>query len=86
MMSLSKSLYTRGIQCPKSLWLKKYKPDVLTPPDASALIRFETGNIVGDLACRIFPGGREIAKVACPLFSMRVRVESTLHRGQHFDD
>jgi hypothetical protein len=24
-MTLSKSLYTRAIQCPKSLWLKKYK-------------------------------------------------------------
>lgn len=59
-MSLSKSLYTRGIQCSKSLWLKKYRADVLTPPDASALARFETGNIVGDLACRLFPDGREI--------------------------
>jgi len=39
MISLSKSLYTRGIQCAKSLWLKKYTPDVLTPPDASAQAR-----------------------------------------------
>ncbi|MDN5048576.1 WYL domain-containing protein [Aliarcobacter butzleri] len=29
-MKLSKSLYTRGLQCQKSLWLKKYKKDVLT--------------------------------------------------------
>ncbi|MFA6630401.1 MAG: hypothetical protein WCS55_11635 [Sulfuricurvum sp.] len=49
-MTLSKSLYTRGIQCSKSLWLKKYSSEVLTPPDATALARFETGNIVGDLA------------------------------------
>ncbi|MGD9970160.1 MAG: DUF2779 domain-containing protein [Sulfuricurvum sp.] len=59
-MTLSKSLYTRGIQCPKSLWLKKYHPEVLTPPDASAQARFETGNIIGDLACSLFPNGREI--------------------------
>lgn len=59
-MTLSKSLYTRGIQCPKSLWLKKYSSKVLTPPDATALARFETGNIVGDLACALFPNGREI--------------------------
>lgn len=59
-MTLSKSLYTRGIQCSKSLWLKKYSSEVLTPPDASAQTRFETGNIVGDLACGLFQNGREI--------------------------
>jgi len=60
-MNLSKSLYTRAIQCPKSLWLKKYKPEVLTAPDASALAVFDTGNAVGELACGLFPGGREVA-------------------------
>jgi hypothetical protein len=59
-MNLSKSLYTKGIQCPKALWLKKYKKEVLTPPDDSALARFQTGNVVGDLACELFPDGVEI--------------------------
>jgi len=59
-MNLSKSLYTRGIQCQKSLWLKKYNPSVLTPPDAAALAVFDTGNIVGDLACKLFPNGKEV--------------------------
>jgi len=49
-MNLSKSLYTKAIQCPKALWLKKYKKEVLTPPDESAQAIFDTGNIVGDLA------------------------------------
>jgi len=60
MISLSKSLYTKGIQCPKALWLKKYNKSVLTPLDDSSLARFETGNIVGDLACELFPNGVEI--------------------------
>ncbi|WP_373034250.1 DUF2779 domain-containing protein [Sulfurovum sp.] len=59
-MHLSKSLYTRAIQCPKSLWLKKYKPEVLTPPDASAQAVFKTGNVVGELACQFFPHGKEV--------------------------
>ncbi len=59
-MNLSKSLYTKGIQCPKSLWLKKYNKEVLSLPDDSALARFETGNEVGDLACELFPNGIEI--------------------------
>ena len=57
---LSKSLYTKGIQCAKALWLKKYKPSVLTPSDEQAQAIFETGNIVGDLACELFPDGREV--------------------------
>ncbi|WP_419777819.1 DUF2779 domain-containing protein [Malaciobacter marinus] len=59
-MNLSKSLYTKGIQCPKALWLKKYKPSVLTPPDEQAQAIFETGNIVGDRACELFPDGKEV--------------------------
>ncbi len=59
-MNLSKSLYTKGIQCPKALWLKKYKPSVLIPPDEQAQAIFETGNIVGDLACQLFLDGKEV--------------------------
>ncbi|QKJ23816.1 DUF2779 domain-containing protein [Poseidonibacter lekithochrous] len=59
-MNLSKSLYTKGIQCQKALWLKKYNKEVLTLPDDSALARFDTGNVVGDLACKLFPNGVEI--------------------------
>jgi len=59
-MNLSKSLYTKAIQCPKALWLKKYKKEVLTPPDSTALARFGTGNVVGDLACELFPNGKEV--------------------------
>jgi len=59
-MNLSKSLYTKAIQCPKALWLKKYKKEVLSSPDATALARFEIGNVVGDLACQLFPNGREV--------------------------
>ena len=59
-MNLSKSLYIRGLQCTKSLWLKKYKPEVLTPPDKQTLAIFETGDKVGALACNLFPYGKEI--------------------------
>ena len=36
----------KGIKYSKSLWLKKYKPSVLTPPDESAQAIFETENII----------------------------------------
>ena len=59
-LNLSKSLYIKGLQCKKALWLKKYKPEVLTPPSDHLLAVFETGNEVGDLACKLFPEGKEV--------------------------
>jgi hypothetical protein len=56
-MNISKSLYIRGLQCHKSLWLKKYNSDVLEASNESVL---ENGNNVGDLACDLYPGGVEI--------------------------
>ena len=44
MQNLSKSLYTKGLQCTKSLWLKKYKKEVLTPLSEQALSIFKTGD------------------------------------------
>ncbi|MDK2049890.1 DUF2779 domain-containing protein [Aliarcobacter butzleri] len=59
-MTLSKSLYTTGIQCSKALWLKKYKSEVLAPNDESSEIRFKTGHTVGELACDLFPNGVKV--------------------------
>lgn len=59
-MTLSKSLYIRGLQCEKSLWLKKKKPEVLQAPDDGAQAVFDTGTSVGELACELFSGGERI--------------------------
>lgn len=59
-MPLSKSLYIRGLQCEKSLWLKKKKPEILQAPDDSAQAVFDTGTSVGELACELFSSGERI--------------------------
>ena len=59
-MTLSKSLYIRGLQCEKSLWLKKKKPGVLQAPGDGAQAIFDTGTSVGELACELFSGGERI--------------------------
>ena len=59
-LNLSKSLYTKGLQCKKALWLKKYNKEVLTAPDDMKKAIFEAGNVVGGLACELFPGGKEV--------------------------
>ncbi len=63
--SLSKSLFIKGMQCKKALWLRKYKKEVLTPPDNQTLAIFETGNRVGELACKLFENGKKIPYENC---------------------
>lgn len=82
-MYLSKSLYTRGIQCVKSLWLKKYKKEVLTLPDASAQAIFETGNLVGDLACQLFPNGVEVPYDGTTYEDKIILTQDLINQGQN---
>lgn len=57
---LSKSQYVRGLQCHKSLWLYKNQPELRVKPNAQQQSKFDTGHLVGGLACQLFPGGVEI--------------------------
>ncbi|MDA8429376.1 MAG: DUF2779 domain-containing protein [Geobacteraceae bacterium] len=57
---LSKSLYIRGRQCHKSLWLHKHSPELKDEVSESQDALFATGFAVGDLAQELFPGGVEV--------------------------
>lgn len=59
-MLISKSQYIRGLQCYKSLWLYKNKPELRDSPDQAQESLFDTGNDVGELAKQLFPNGQEI--------------------------
>lgn len=59
-MTLSKSQYLRGLQCHKSLWLYKNRPELRDAPDYTLESLFDTGHSVGELAKELFPGGVEI--------------------------
>ena len=52
-MNFSKSKYTSFWQCPKIVWLDKYKPEE-KEIDESALGRMANGHIVGNLAKNLF--------------------------------
>ncbi|HZD54982.1 MAG TPA: DUF2779 domain-containing protein [Candidatus Aquicultoraceae bacterium] len=57
---LSKTLYMRGLQCPKSLWLDRKQPEVRTEPTPDLVARWEAGTEVGRYAQLLFPGGIEV--------------------------
>lgn len=54
---LSKSLYTRGLQCHKSLYLHKHQPELRGEPSAELEKLWASGHEVGDFAHMLFPGG-----------------------------
>ena len=58
-MYFSKSKYTSFRQCPKIVWLDKYKPEE-KEIDESAQERMASGNIVGDLARTLFGAFTEV--------------------------
>lgn len=51
-MHLSKSSYCKGIQCPKRLWLEKYKPAEMEEVNNRAVL--EQGNAVNEVARYLF--------------------------------
>ena len=59
-MTISKSQYIRGLQCHKSLWLYKNKPELRDRQSQAQESLFNIGYDVGDLAKQLFPNGVEI--------------------------
>src|SRR5512140_3742132 len=54
---LSKSLYIRGLQCYKSLYLNRYQPELRGEPTPELEALWKSGHEVGDFAHMLFPGG-----------------------------
>ena len=57
---LSKSLFIRGLQCHKSLYLQKYHPERKGEVSDEQEALFQVGFEVGEYAKQLFPGGIEI--------------------------
>jgi hypothetical protein len=57
---LSKSLFIRGLQCHKSLYLNRYQPALKDEVSEEKQALFESGTEVGILARDLFPGGVEV--------------------------
>ncbi len=59
-ITLSKSKYCAGLQCPKLLWVHYNDKGRLPEWDASVQAKFDQGHAVGELAKSLYPGGIEI--------------------------
>lgn len=77
MKGLSKSRIINHQQCPKRLWLQVNRPE-LSQTDASAQARMDTGQVVGDIARQLFPGG---VLVDTPDLAQAIQVTRALLAG-----
>ncbi len=60
--TLSKSAFIRGLQCHKSLYLKKHHPELEDKVSESQQAIFDKGTNVGILAQQLFPGGVDLGE------------------------
>ena len=61
--NISKSKNLAGLQCPKLLWTHFNDRDLIPEPDEAQQHIFDTGHMVGDLAKRLYPGGKEVPMI-----------------------
>ena len=57
---LTKSNYLLGLQCPKLLWISKNAKNRLPEIDAIQEQKFKDGNLLGELATKVFPKGQAV--------------------------
>jgi len=61
-MGLSKSRFTKGMQCHKALWLFTHRKDLAEPVDAATQKRFDDGTALGRAALDLYPDGVEVTE------------------------
>ncbi len=79
-MYLSKSKYTRAVQCPKMLWMDMFMPDEAVE-DLNLQEIYERGNEVGDLARQYF-GSYALVDFGRGLDSMLSQTQEYLNAGE----
>ncbi len=77
---LSKSKYTRGINCQKSLWLYVHKSEERLVSESSYAVMSQ-GTNVGELACGYFPGGKMAVLEDYPWIESVERTQEFIRQG-----
>ena len=78
---LSKSLFIKGLQCHKSLYLHKCHPELKDEITEAQEARFQMGFDVGTYARKLFPGGVEIVFDDASLSAQIDKTEKEIRRG-----
>lgn len=79
---LSKSLYIKGLQCHKALWLHKNRPELKDTVSAGQQAVFDSGTDVGIQAQRLFPDGVLVPYIGLSHSEQLAMTEEALNRGE----
>jgi hypothetical protein len=79
---LSKSLFIKGLQCHKSLFLQKFHPELKDEISDSQEAIFQGGREVGTIAWELFPGGVEIPYEGLSHQEQLDRTQQKIKEGQ----
>ena len=79
---LSKSLYIKGLQCHKALWLHKNRPELKAKPSVAQLAVFDSGTDVGILAQGLFPDGVLVPYDGLSSAEQLAMTKAALNRGE----
>ena len=79
---ISKSQYLRGLQCPKSLWYYRHRPDLAPEISDSQQALFDAGHEVGELAKKYFDGGVEITEDYFAIDQAIASTQKAINDGQ----
>ena len=80
-MNLSKSRYTRGVQCPKMLWMNEHLPELFDDSVMNEAV-LATGNEVGDLAMGYFGAFVEVPFDRSDMTGMLTKTQHFLDAGE----
>src|SRR5512147_2163497 len=80
-LHLSKSLFVRGMQCHKALYLHKYHPELRGEISRDKQLLFRAGFEVGRAAQKMFPGGTEIPYEGLSVTEQLRRTRDEIARG-----
>jgi hypothetical protein len=79
---LSKSTFIKGLQCNKALYYHKYRRDLKDELSSAQEAIFAQGTSVGELACKLFPGGVDCTPESYFDFQAAViRTQEEIHKG-----
>lgn len=75
------ALYTRGLQCRKSLYLHIHRPDLRVDPAAALETQWKSGHEVGEYARLLFPGGAVVPSEGLTAEERLARTRMEIERG-----
>jgi predicted RecB family nuclease len=81
---LSKTSYIKGLQCAKALFFYRHYPQYRDPVSPARQATFTRGHEVGDLARKLFPGGKDAtAKVGAKSSKAVEKTKALMEAGEN---